>query len=299
VKARYDYLPYGEEIASSIGGRSGVSGYGGADSTRQKYTLYERDKESGLDFAQARYYSSAQGRFTSPDESFADQDQWDPQSWGLYVYTGNNPLMFTDPNGLWKKVKDEKTNREYWVAEKGDSLSTLSDKTGIPLDILKQAYQGARIQVGEYVDISGAEAIYKDRLAGSALFISGVITPDEIPKDEYRISLTPSLPGIGRVSRRANQLTQKALDHIVLRHWATSGAKNAGKFLNGLTGKELKLMIDDVVQKGAKAPSRFGRTEYIYDFGRQIGIDIKGRVATRMKVVLEASGDVVTAFPIK
>ena len=67
VKARYDYLPFGEEIPSSVGSRSSVDGYGGADSTRQKFTQKERDNESGLDYFGARYYSSAQGRFTSAD----------------------------------------------------------------------------------------------------------------------------------------------------------------------------------------------------------------------------------------
>src|SRR5882724_4752514 len=55
VKARYDYLPYGEEIPSSVGGRSSIVGYGGADSTRQKFTQKERDGESGLYYFLARY----------------------------------------------------------------------------------------------------------------------------------------------------------------------------------------------------------------------------------------------------
>ena len=33
-----------------------------------RFTGKERDSETGLDFFEARYYSSAQGRFTSPDE---------------------------------------------------------------------------------------------------------------------------------------------------------------------------------------------------------------------------------------
>ncbi|MGH9849010.1 MAG: RHS repeat-associated core domain-containing protein, partial [Blastocatellia bacterium] len=46
--------------------RSASLGYG-ADSTRQKFTSKERDNETGLDYFLARYYSSTQGRFTSPD----------------------------------------------------------------------------------------------------------------------------------------------------------------------------------------------------------------------------------------
>lgn len=33
-----------------------------------EFTGKERDAETGLDYFLARYYSSAQGRFTSPDE---------------------------------------------------------------------------------------------------------------------------------------------------------------------------------------------------------------------------------------
>src|SRR5690349_19812915 len=47
---------------------------------------------TGLDYFLARYYSGAQGRFTSPDKPFADQYFEDPQSWNLYTYVRNNPL---------------------------------------------------------------------------------------------------------------------------------------------------------------------------------------------------------------
>jgi hypothetical protein len=43
--------------------------------------------------------SSAQGRFTSPDGPFNDQDPRDPQSWNLYGYVRNNPLKYVDLSG--------------------------------------------------------------------------------------------------------------------------------------------------------------------------------------------------------
>ena len=64
----------------------------------------ERDAESGNDYFEARYYSSAMGRFMSPDWSakeepvpYAKLD--DPQSLNLYAYVLNNPLVRTDPDG--------------------------------------------------------------------------------------------------------------------------------------------------------------------------------------------------------
>ncbi len=61
----------------------------------------ERDAETGLDFFEARYDSSAQGRFTSPDPVFASVAHLlDPQRWNLYSYVRNNPLSLTDSTGL-------------------------------------------------------------------------------------------------------------------------------------------------------------------------------------------------------
>ena len=57
-------FPLGEEIPADGNYRTATRGY---NSVRQKFTGYERDGESGLDYAQARYYSSAMGRFTGAD----------------------------------------------------------------------------------------------------------------------------------------------------------------------------------------------------------------------------------------
>ena len=67
--------------------------------TFQKSSGKERDGETGLDYFGARYFSGAQGRFTSPDAPFADQFVEDPQSWNLYAYVRNNPVVLTDPDG--------------------------------------------------------------------------------------------------------------------------------------------------------------------------------------------------------
>ena len=71
---------------------------------RSRYTGKERDNESGNDYFPARYYSSAMGRWLSPDWSakrepvpYAKLDN--PQSLNLYAYLKNNPLRTTDPDG--------------------------------------------------------------------------------------------------------------------------------------------------------------------------------------------------------
>ncbi|QOY86918.1 RHS repeat-associated core domain-containing protein [Paludibaculum fermentans] len=111
----HDYLPFGEELLAGTSGRNGC--YLPASGSGVLFTGKERDAETSLDYFGARYYSSAQGRFTSPDEfpggivdPFTDQqasqpgplpyaDITDPQTLNKYGYVRNNPLRYTDPDG--------------------------------------------------------------------------------------------------------------------------------------------------------------------------------------------------------
>jgi RHS repeat-associated protein len=106
---RHDYLPFGEELYAGIGSRSAALGYGVAnDGVRQKFTLKERDNETGLDYFEARYYGSTEGRFTSPDPLLSSGSAGVPQSWNRYTYCVNNPLAIIDPSGLiWGRVNGE------------------------------------------------------------------------------------------------------------------------------------------------------------------------------------------------
>ena len=100
---RHDYLPFGEELFAGVGARTTGQGYAETtqvDGQRKQFDGYERDSETGLDYAQYRYYASAQGRFTSVDPIFISTKRLtDPQAINLYAYTRNNPLKFIDPDG--------------------------------------------------------------------------------------------------------------------------------------------------------------------------------------------------------
>jgi RHS repeat-associated protein len=101
--SRHDFLPFGEELATS--NRTAAQGYGVADNVMHRYTGQQRDLEGpGLDFFHARYFSGAQGRFTSPDFSPRPQPtayalRTDPQTLNLYGYLRNNPLATIDADG--------------------------------------------------------------------------------------------------------------------------------------------------------------------------------------------------------
>ncbi|MBI5085836.1 MAG: RHS repeat-associated core domain-containing protein, partial [Acidobacteria bacterium] len=70
-------------------------------STSLGITGKERDGETGLDYFGARYYSGAQGRFTSPDPITVTPGRVaDPQQLNLYAYARTNPLKYVDPTGM-------------------------------------------------------------------------------------------------------------------------------------------------------------------------------------------------------
>jgi RHS repeat-associated protein len=107
VLRRHDYRPFGEPLPTGLNGRSAK--YADLKNTL-RFTGKERDAETGLDYFGARYMSSAQGRFASPDA--AGPDLTNPQTFNKYRYALNNPLRYVDPNGLY----EEDVHRDLTVA---------------------------------------------------------------------------------------------------------------------------------------------------------------------------------------
>ena len=68
-----------------------------ASNDKLVFASYERDSESGNDYAKARFYISRLGRFSSPDKIAGDLG--DPQSLNRYAYVRNSPVNFTDSTG--------------------------------------------------------------------------------------------------------------------------------------------------------------------------------------------------------
>ncbi|MGB7984008.1 MAG: RHS repeat-associated core domain-containing protein [Terracidiphilus sp.] len=91
-------MPYGDALPPAPIGNCYV------DATEHHFTGKERDSESGNDDFGARYYSSAMARFLSPDPFLDSGRPDDPQTWNRYAYALNNPLIVTDPTGLYNLV---------------------------------------------------------------------------------------------------------------------------------------------------------------------------------------------------
>jgi RHS repeat-associated protein len=159
VQSLTDYLPFGEEIQSGVGGRPAPyypsDALAVADGVTQKFTGKERDVETGLDSFGARYFGSAPGAFHQPDPLLNSGKSSNPQTWNRYSYALNNPLMSVDPNGLYNLVNtcatdDKKCNKHF--AQHAKDL-----KTGLTDLQEKVDKNNVNVQFGKTSDGSAAQ----------------------------------------------------------------------------------------------------------------------------------------------
>lgn len=94
VKAEYNYDAWGNcTIAYSAGTDL-------AESNPIRYRGYYYDRETGLYYCNARYYSPKWRRFISPDDT-AYLDPETVNGLNLYCYCGNDPVNYADPSGYF------------------------------------------------------------------------------------------------------------------------------------------------------------------------------------------------------
>jgi RHS repeat-associated protein len=89
VIGRQGHLPFGEDFAES------------GTQEKHHFTSYERDGESGTDYAVNRQYSATIGRFNRPDPADASVRSNRPQTWNRYTYVNNMVPDRVDPTGLF------------------------------------------------------------------------------------------------------------------------------------------------------------------------------------------------------
>jgi RHS repeat-associated protein len=157
-------------------------------------TAKERDVETTLDYFGTRHYTSIQGRFASPDESLIDQWPSSPQTWNLYIYGANNPLRFTDPDGLahWDSTGhfvgdyDGEYNKDlqavwvntkkggYWDFERGAQIARDRFYAMIQISLVQQ--QAIITQFKRELFRRWLEDKYQPRAYGDTVILFGRIT---------------------------------------------------------------------------------------------------------------------------
>lgn len=133
-----------ETDASGVGARTfgqlpfGETWYETGATSKWKFNTYERDVESGLDYATFRYDASRLGRFMTPDPLGGGLGN--PQSLNKYVYVGNDPVNAVDPLGLSSKL---------YLYEKVEVRATVED-----VELIEGGGSGEYLD-GVYVGSSG------------------------------------------------------------------------------------------------------------------------------------------------
>ena len=94
----------------------------GASANRFTFTGHEKDGETGLIYAKARFYDPDVGRFLNQDSLLGNIVQ--PPSLHRYAYVMMNPLRFFDANGLQSQASNDFTSSQ---------LVTVFDERGTPV----------------------------------------------------------------------------------------------------------------------------------------------------------------------
>ena len=115
VAGRQGHMPFGE-VLGEIG-----------TTDKHKFTSYEREADTGLDYAINRGYLPTIGRFHSADPYRASGDTIDPRSWNRYSYSLNDPVNGTDRLGL-------ETNSEYCSPLNHSCAGILPGPNGFSID---------------------------------------------------------------------------------------------------------------------------------------------------------------------
>ncbi len=97
LSVRVSAGPTGSKIGEQGHYPYGETWYASGATTKWQFTSYERDSETGNDYAIARFYINRFGRFYSPDPASGSPPN--PQSVNLFTYVVDDPIDYTDPDG--------------------------------------------------------------------------------------------------------------------------------------------------------------------------------------------------------
>ncbi|MGD0164036.1 MAG: RHS repeat-associated core domain-containing protein [Candidatus Sulfotelmatobacter sp.] len=292
-------LPYGD--MQNITGSCG-------DPSPMHFTGKQRDTETGLDDFGARYYSSVQGRWYSPDWASAQvpvpyADLHNPQTLNLYDYVGGDPTNHADADGHISAKPGDSGD----AAENGGCPSTYSYAScaGAAKPQTPAQNHGFWWNLGHALGIVQTEA---EKKAEAAAYQQAKTTWEKgHPGQSYawhmfnlQMGMTPmaGFAAVGEAEEAGGIIVSAARLTKVLQAHTEGGLLSAGKSLFG-AGEDVGALIQAANSTPAVAQAG-GNFERIVDAGRIIGTDRATGAATSIyTVITDSSGNMITAFPGK
>lgn len=222
VISRRDFLPFGEEVYAYEANRTSAQKYTttGDDGLRKRFTGYEKDNETQLDFAEARMYENRYGRFTAVDPLLASGKSGNPQTFNRFVYVNNSPLIHTDPTGLQTGMPAI----DYVVTTVINSL------TGV-LDIAKSDRADYLVNgQSNSVDLGTASRYYAYQTGGSENFDSRTSSSGPVARSFGSVANPTSGQSIQAFNRNMDDFNQRVIQRTPLLsnlvNAQTAGMKN-------------------------------------------------------------------------
>ncbi len=284
-----NYDPFGN-VLQQVGSAS-VFGYTG-----------EQTDPTGLVFLRTRYYNPKVGRFLTPDTMIPDPLR--SSGWNRYTYVGNNPIRHTDPSGHC-----------FFTG-----IDTAACLTTVAIGLI---LTGVLLGVNASNPLPSGEAP-SDAQGLLSLFLlssGGVlgIAPEFIP-----LGGSLCATGCGKLRYLGNQLWQSTarlqygpdprfgnkVQHV-LQHASDIPNRPGAHGVFGVGRSQILSVVDEawcIAQRGGPGVTAIpqgARTVYIVDMGRQIGY-VGGQVgaalgnpsASHIRLVIEGTNNVVTAYPV-
>jgi RHS repeat-associated protein len=199
------------------------------------YTGHQMDEESGLIYAQARYYDPETGRFLTQDPAEGDPEA--PLSYNSYLYAYGNPTVYTDPTGM------------YSVSEFGDDLKEVGGKARRGL---KRAGREASYAAGF---VTGGALGATQATIDGAIEMGKIYVDNQLSLIGNREALrrnTERLKALGRALWEAKANVARVKDYInkeeagAQREYAEGNAFTAGVVRGRVVGEAATIVIPGV-----------------------------------------------------
>ena len=271
---------------------------------------YYTDHETGLILCTHRYYDPETGRWLTKDPIGHKGGV------NLYGYCSNDPVNAVDPSGY--SVWD--TAVSWFAGEEGDWVDTIGSGLYVGSSSVISAFSIALRPIGMEWDGGAAknDPCFKTSrntayVGAAALAVAtgyAAIEAGSIYAYSYGsayvwgggVAGVANAPIALRVGVKLMQGNNKwGLQHIVRRHWFTNGLTGVSRFGPNVTARVLKKMIQDAAAKGAWKPNPSGTTVIEHTFTNYqtgIGLTQNGAVTSSIRVVIDNSGRVITAYPL-
>ena len=288
------YISGGIDITENMSYKSSV-----AKLNPFRYRGYYYDAETGLYYLNSRYYDPSIGRFINADDISYIQPT-DINGLNLFAYCGNNPVMYTDPEGtwswssFWRGVVNVLTGVGAIVA---GALVIASGVAGVGMLVVA----GVTITAGALTTINGGADI-GEAISGYNFVRDGIFGGNQSAYNLYS-GITAGVAAVGSAicggwlrynAPRINAYKKMGSYNVKGKHLPNSNG-NWAKFSTG-DQEYLRKLGREAIRK-TPMKKLISNSPDSYKIFYDAGIIIGSKGETSVRLVFSRLGKIITFFP--